>query len=62
MLRYANAAYARATEAKSVADAIHRNLEFLESDQRADMSRALNDNAAYSARLPVVLGGERAYL
>ena len=59
MLRYANAAYARATEAKSVADAIHRNLELLESDQCADMSRALNDNAAYSARLPVVLSGER---
>ncbi|MGQ0681168.1 PAS-domain containing protein [Bradyrhizobium sp.] len=59
MLRYANAAYARATEARSVADAIHRNLELLESDQCADMSRALNDNAAYSARLPVVLSGER---
>jgi PAS domain-containing protein len=58
-LRYANAAYAKATEAKSVADAILRNLELLESDQCADMSRALNDNAAYSARLPVVLSGER---
>src|SRR5215475_3497742 len=58
-LRYANAAYAKATEARSVADAIRRNLELLESDQCADMSRALNDNAAYSARLPVVLSGER---
>jgi len=59
VLRYANDAYAKATEARSAADAIHRNLELLESDQCADMSRALNDNAAYSARLPVVLSGER---
>ncbi len=58
-LRYANSAYAKATEATGIADAIHRNLELLESDQCADMSRALNDNAAWSARLPVVLGGER---
>ena len=36
-LRYANAAYARATEAGGVADAIHRNLELLESDQRDDV-------------------------
>ena len=58
-LRYANAAYVWATEAKSVADAIHRNLELLESDQRTDMSRALNDNSNFSARLPIVVGGER---
>src|ERR1700730_8930051 len=31
-LRYANAAYAKATEATDVADAIRRNLELLESD------------------------------
>lgn len=59
VLRYANPAYARATEANGVADALQRNLEFLESDQCADMSRALNDNSTYSARLPVVLSGER---
>jgi PAS domain-containing protein len=58
-LRYANPAYVKVTDARSAADAIHRNLELLESDQCADMSRALNDNAAWSARLPVVLGGER---
>jgi signal transduction histidine kinase len=58
-LRYANRAYVRATEGKSVADAIHRNLELLETDQRADMSRALNDNASFSARLPIVVSGER---
>jgi len=58
-LRYANTAYVRATEGTGVADAIHRNLELLETDQRADMSRALNDNASFSARLPIVVGGER---
>src|SRR5437899_4308643 len=47
-LRYANMAYAKATEAASVADAIHRNLELLESDQRDDVSRALNDNSAFT--------------
>src|SRR5947207_4657885 len=58
-LRYANTAYVRATEGKGVADAIHRNLELLETDQRADMSRALNDHSSFSARLPIVVGGER---
>ena len=58
-LRYANAAYVRATEGASVADAIHRNLELLENDQRAEMSRVLNDNSTFSARLPIVVGGER---
>ena len=58
-LRYANAAYVRATEGASVADAIHRNLELLDSDQRTEMSRALNDNASFTARLPIVVGGER---
>jgi signal transduction histidine kinase len=58
-LRYANAAYVRATEAASVADVVHRNLELLENDQRAELSRALNDNSSFSARLPIVVGGER---
>lgn len=58
-LRYANAAYVRATEGKGVADTIHRNLELLESDQRADMARSLNEKSSFSARLPIVVGGER---
>jgi signal transduction histidine kinase len=58
-LRYANAAYVHATEGKSVADAIQRNLELLESDQRTELTRALNDNASYVARLPIVVSGER---
>jgi len=58
-LRYANVAYAKATEAAGVADAIYRNLELLESDQREEVGRALNDNSAFTARLPIVVGGER---
>jgi signal transduction histidine kinase len=58
-LRYANAAYVRATEGESITDTVQRNLELLENDQRAEMSRALNDNSSFSARLPIVVGGER---
>ncbi|HKH00280.1 MAG TPA: PAS-domain containing protein, partial [Bradyrhizobium sp.] len=58
-LRYANAAYAKATEGATAADAIHRDLELLEADQREDVNRALNDNSAFTGRLPIVVGGER---
>ncbi|MFL6818145.1 MAG: PAS-domain containing protein [Bradyrhizobium sp.] len=58
-LRYANAAYAIVTEAAGATDAIQRNLELLESDQREGVDRALNDNSAFTARLPIVVGGER---
>ncbi|MDE2467454.1 MAG: PAS-domain containing protein, partial [Bradyrhizobium sp.] len=58
-LAYANAAYARATDAASVADAISRDLQLLDSADRGEMERALNDKAAFTARLPIVIGGER---
>ena len=58
-LAYANAAYARATEAASVTDATERNLELLDSDDRAEMERALAGSQTFSARLPIVAGGER---
>ena len=58
-LAYANAAYARATEAASVTDATERNLELLDSDDRAAMERALAGSTTFSARLPIVAGGER---
>jgi signal transduction histidine kinase len=58
-LAYANAAYARATEARSVTDATDRNLELLDSDDRAEMERTLAGSATFSARLPIVAGGER---
>jgi signal transduction histidine kinase len=58
-LSFVNTAYARATDAGSVAEAIDKNLELLDSTDRGNLARALNDNAAYSARLPVVVAGER---
>src|SRR6201747_1413533 len=60
-LLFANAAYARATEAANVTDAVQRDLELLDSADRNDMARALNDNSAFSARLPIVVGGERRF-
>jgi len=58
-LVYINTAYAQATEAGSVTDAIERSLELLDSGDRASMERALNSNAAFKARLPIVARGER---
>jgi signal transduction histidine kinase len=58
-LIYANPAYAETTEASTVPDAIERNLELLDTADRADMERALAASAAFSARLPIVAHGER---
>jgi signal transduction histidine kinase len=58
-LAYVNTAYARATEATSVTDATERNLELLDSDDRVEMERTLAGSATFSARLPIVAGGER---
>src|SRR4029079_11080041 len=60
-LLFANAAYARATEAAGAADAVQRDLELLDSSDRNDMARALNDNSAFSPPLPIVVGGERRF-
>ena len=60
-LLFANAAYARATEAANAAEAVQCDLELLDSADRNDMARALNDNSAFSARLPIVVGGERRF-
>ncbi|MET0968897.1 MAG: ATP-binding protein [Tardiphaga sp.] len=58
-LSFANAAYVRATEATGLADAIGRNLELLDSDDRNKLARALNDNQPFAARIPIVMSGER---
>jgi len=58
-LAYANAAYARATEARSVTEATERNFQLLDSDDRAEMERALAGSESFNARLPIVAGGER---
>ncbi|MBR1216701.1 PAS-domain containing protein [Bradyrhizobium sp. U87765 SZCCT0131] len=58
-LLFANAAYAEATEATTISDAVERNLELLDSGDRQAMARALADRAHFEARLPVVIGGQR---
>jgi len=58
-LAYANAAYARATEAASAAEAIERKLELLDSRDRSEMEHALCASESYNARLPIVVAGER---
>ncbi|CAN5502948.1 PAS domain-containing sensor histidine kinase [soil metagenome] len=58
-LSFANAAYVRATEATGTDDAIERNLELLDSEDRGNMARALNDNQPFAARVPIVVAGER---
>ncbi len=60
-LQYANAAYAKAAEAVNVPDALERSLELLDSGDRSDMERALKQEAAFAARLPIVVGGERRF-
>ena len=60
-LQYANDAYAKATDAANIQDALERKLELLDSGDRADMERALNEKAAFTARLPIVVGGERRF-
>jgi signal transduction histidine kinase len=58
-LAFANAAYAQATEAASVADAVERNLELLDSSDRQDMTQALATTTGFNARLPIVIRGQR---
>src|ERR1700758_2417372 len=58
-LAYVNDAYARATDATDVTEALSRNLELLDSADRTKMERALHGGAAFNARLPMVASGER---
>src|SRR5580704_2739223 len=58
-LSYANAAYALATEAGGIPDAIERDLELLDSSHRADMERSLAATKPFNARMPIVARGER---
>ncbi|WP_424628710.1 PAS-domain containing protein [Bradyrhizobium sp. SYSU BS000235] len=58
-LSYANAAYAQAADATSVADVIDRNLELLDSEDREIMARTLAEKNGFGARVPIVTGGQR---
>jgi len=58
-LLYVNNAYAQASEAANVSDALERNLELLDSGDRSNMERTLTSTAAFTGRLPIVVGGQR---
>ena len=58
-LIFVNAAYARAVEAVDAADAVTRELELLDRGAREAVSRAGATGERYSARVPVVVAGER---
>ena len=58
-LTFANAAYARAVEAKTSADAVTRRLELLDSTARDNILRSLAANGSYAGRLPAVVAGSR---
>lgn len=58
-LSFANAAYAQSVDASSVADAIERNLELLDHDDRGHMAHALADGRFFQAHVPIVTGGQR---
>mgnify|MGYP001274473397 CR=1 FL=1 len=58
-LEWVNAAYARAVDAKSPADAVERQLELLESRQRAAADLVLETKKPFIERLPLIAGGER---
>jgi signal transduction histidine kinase len=58
-LNYVNDAYARATDAADVGDAVARNLELLDSAGRTEMERALKTGGNFNARLPIIASGER---
>jgi signal transduction histidine kinase len=58
-LVYVNSAYAQATEADNIANALERNLELLDSGHRTDMERVLGATEPFNARLPIVARGER---
>src|SRR5580704_16052913 len=60
-LQYANSAYVKAAEAANTEDAIGRNLQLLDSGDRTDMERALQQTSSFAARLPIVVGGERRF-
>jgi signal transduction histidine kinase len=58
-LVWVNPAYARAVEAQDAADAIGRGQELLERSARDDLLRAREHGQSYTARLPVIVAGER---
>lgn len=58
-LTFVNSAYARAVEAADATDAVARELELLDRNARADLTRARAAGEPYVGRLPAIVAGER---
>ena len=58
-LTFVNAAYVRAVEANSAADAIERRLELLDSTARENIAQECSASGAYAGRLRAVVAGAR---
>ena len=63
-IEWSNSAYAAAVEAENAAEVVARQIELLESRQRAGLDRAFHAKAKTSPgatmmRLPLIIGGER---
>jgi signal transduction histidine kinase len=58
-LEWVNTAYAKAVEAESATEVVERQIELLESHQRADIGRTVGKGGTYRKRDHVVVGGER---
>jgi signal transduction histidine kinase len=61
-LIFVNSAYARAVDAEDSTDAVARELELLERTAREALARTRAGGGPYSARLPVVVAGQRRIL
>jgi len=59
LLTFVNAAYARAVEAPTPADAVARHVELLDSSARDNIVRTRAANGSYAGRLPAVVAGTR---
>lgn len=58
-ITWSNTAYAKAVDASSEAEVREKQIELLESRQRAVADKALKKGATYSERVPLIVGGER---
>jgi signal transduction histidine kinase len=58
-LRFVNAAYINAVEAKNQADAIDRGLELLDRAERDESTRMRSSGQPFAARIPAVAAGAR---
>jgi signal transduction histidine kinase len=61
-LTFVNAAYGRAVDAGSAADAVDRGLELLDRNARDGIARARIAGRSFAARLPAVVAGARRNL